>query len=105
MQSIGEMPANLLQTLVTAHPRPSISAITSAESQEVDDSVVFSVTSSSAVDSSASKSPVNASSSEFFFLLSCKFNLSYNFFVKFNLICLFTIFFKIQSNLLFFSFK
>lgn len=62
MQSIGEMPANLLQTLVTAHPRPSISAITSAESQEVDDSVVFSVTSSSAVDSSASKSPVNASS-------------------------------------------
>ncbi|XP_043470504.1 1-phosphatidylinositol 4,5-bisphosphate phosphodiesterase classes I and II isoform X1 [Leptopilina heterotoma] len=62
MQSIGEMPANLLQTLVTAHPRPSISAITSADSQEVDDSVVFSVTSSSVVDSSASKSPVNASS-------------------------------------------
>lgn len=67
MQSIGEMPANLLQALGTSHARPSISAITSAESQEVDDSVVFSVTTSSVVDSSASKSPINASSSEYFF--------------------------------------
>lgn len=75
MQSIGEMPANLLQTLGASHPRPSISGLISAESQEVDDSVVFSVTSSSVVDSSANKSPINASSSKLYYKFSDNFEI------------------------------
>ena len=63
MQSIGEVPVGLLPSTGSPHGRPSIGAINAAESQDVEDGVACPMT-TPLIDTSANKSPINASSSK-----------------------------------------
>lgn len=63
VQSIGELPG-LVPSTGSPHPRPSISAINASESQELEDGVAS--LSVNVADASSNKSPLNASSSEYF---------------------------------------
>lgn len=74
LQSMGELPG-LLPPSSSLHGRPSIAALGSSDTVDVDDSAVLTPT---VTDTSISKSPINASNSECsfsFFILFC--NLFY----------------------------
>ncbi|XP_014229604.1 1-phosphatidylinositol 4,5-bisphosphate phosphodiesterase classes I and II isoform X1 [Trichogramma pretiosum] len=64
VRSIGELPTNLAPSSIgSPHGRPSIGAINSADSQELEDGV--SALAVTVVDGSSNKSPLNASTSSF----------------------------------------
>ncbi|XP_033226489.1 1-phosphatidylinositol 4,5-bisphosphate phosphodiesterase classes I and II isoform X2 [Belonocnema kinseyi] len=61
MHSVGEMPAGSLPSTGSPHGRPSICAINTAESQDMDDGEAC-LMNTPLVDTSANKSPINSSS-------------------------------------------
>lgn len=67
LQSISELP-NLLSTSSNLHGRPSIGGLGSSDTVDVDDDTPCPTV--QPVDTSINKSPVNASNSEFLFLIT-----------------------------------
>lgn len=70
MQSITELPASLLPTSGSLHGRPSIAALSSSDTVDIEDEVPCPIV--PPADTSINKSPINVSSSKYF----CLFELN-----------------------------